>query len=161
VYGKPKIFTKLAKNISFGGVNKILNPNISILTMSEYFYGVGRRKCSVARAKYYKAETELVIMVNKIPVTKYFQDFYCQAILIAATKLGITTGKLDFFVKGGGVMGQAEACRLALAKSLVKMDEGYRPVARLNGYITTDIRQVLPKKAGKRKARKSEQWSKR
>jgi small subunit ribosomal protein S9 len=129
--------------------------------MSEYFYGVGRRKCSVARAKYYKEGAELVIMVNKTPIKTYFQDFYLQAILIAATKLGISTGKLDFFVKGGGIMGQAEACRLALAKSLVKMDEGYRPVARLNGYITTDIRQVLPKKAGKRKARKSEQWSKR
>ena len=129
--------------------------------MSEYFYGVGRRKCSVARAKYYKADTEVVIMVNKTPIKDYFQDFYLQAILIAAQKLGISTGKLDFFVKGGGVMGQAEACRLALAKSLVKMDEGYRPVARLNGYITTDIRQVLPKKAGLRKARKREQWSKR
>lgn len=129
--------------------------------MSEYFYGVGRRKCSVARAKYYKSDAELVIMVNKTPVKDYFQDFYLQAILIAATKLGISTGRLDFFVKGGGVMGQAEACRLALAKSLVKMDEGYRPVARLNGYITTDIRQVLPKKAGFRKARKREQWSKR
>ena len=129
--------------------------------MSEYFYGVGRRKCSVARAKYYKGDTELVILVNKTPIKDYFQEFYLQAILIAATKLGISTGKLDFFVKGGGVMGQAEACRLALAKSLVKMDEGYRPVARLNGYITTDIRQVLPKKAGFRKARKREQWSKR
>jgi small subunit ribosomal protein S9 len=128
---------------------------------SQYFYGVGRRKTSTARAKYYAGTEELVITVNKGDFSVYFQEFYRQAIVIATTKMGITTGKLDFFVKGGGIMGQAEACRLALAKSLVKMDEGYRPVARLNGYISTDIRQVLPKKAGKRKARKSEQWSKR
>ncbi len=128
---------------------------------TQYFYGVGRRKTCTARAKYYAGAEDLVITVNKGDFDTYFQDFYKQAIIIATTKMGITTGKLDFFVKGGGIMGQAEACRLALAKSLVKMDEGYRPVARLNGYISTDIRQVLPKKAGKRKARKSEQWSKR
>jgi small subunit ribosomal protein S9 len=130
--------------------------------MSEkYFYGVGRRKTSTARAKYYATGSELEITVNKKPVNSYFQDFYLQTILIALTKMGITTGKVNFFVNGGGIMGQAEACRLAVTKSLLKMDEGYRPMARLHGYLSTDLRQVLPKKPGLRKARKSEQWSKR
>jgi small subunit ribosomal protein S9 len=130
--------------------------------MSEkYFYGVGRRKTSSARAKYYANGKDLEVTVNKKPVTTYFQDFYLQTILIALTKMGITTGTVNFFVNGGGIMGQAEACRLAVTKSLLKMDEGYRPMARLHGYLSTDLRQVLPKKPGLRKARKSEQWSKR
>jgi small subunit ribosomal protein S9 len=128
---------------------------------NQYFYGVGRRKTCSARAKYYATGGELTINVNKKPATQYFPDFYLQAILKALGNLGVTTGQVDFFVNGGGTMGQAEACRLAVTKSLVKMDEGYRPIARLHGYISTDIRQVLPKKAGRRKARKVEQWSKR
>lgn len=128
---------------------------------SQYFYGVGRRKCCSARAKYYPSAEALTINVNKNPIAEYFQDFYLQAITQALSKLGITTGKVDFFPRGGGIMGQAEACRLAVTKSLIKMDEGYRPIARLHGFISTDIRQVLPKKAGRRKARKVEQWSKR
>ena len=128
---------------------------------SQYFYGVGRRKCCSARAKYYPSAEVLTINVNKNPIAEYFQDFYLQAITQALSKLGITTGTVDFFPRGGGIMGQAEACRLAVTKSLIKMDEGYRPIARLHGFISTDIRQVLPKKAGRRKARKVEQWSKR
>jgi small subunit ribosomal protein S9 len=126
-----------------------------------YFYGVGRRKTSSARAKYYVGTEPVSITVNKKPINTYFQDFYLQTILIAVANLGITTGEIALFVNGGGTMGQAEACRLAIAKSLVKMEAGYRPVARLHGYMSTDIRQVLPKKAGLRKARKREQWSKR
>jgi small subunit ribosomal protein S9 len=128
---------------------------------NQYFYGVGRRKTCTARAKYYSTGTDLTLNVNKKPANIYFQDFYLQAILKALTNLGISTGQVDFFVNGGGTMGQAEACRLAVTKSLLKMDDGYRPIARLHGYISTDIRQVLPKKAGRRKARKVEQWSKR
>ena len=127
----------------------------------KYFYGVGRRKTSSARAKYYVGTEPVVITVNKKPITEYFQDFYFQTINIAVSNLGITTGELALFVHGGGTMGQAEACRLAITKSLVKMEEGFRPIARLHGYMSTDIRQVLPKKAGLRKARKREQWSKR
>ena len=127
-----------------------------------YFYGVGRRKTSSARAKYYQGADTLVVHVNKKSINSYFQDFYLQAILTALSQYGITTGKLDFFVNGGGIMGQAEACRLAVTKSLVKMEETtYKPIARLHGYMSTDLRQVLPKKAGFRKARKREQWSKR
>jgi small subunit ribosomal protein S9 len=127
----------------------------------KYFYGVGRRKTSSARAKYYDGTAPVVITVNKKPAKDYFQDFYFQTINIAVSNLGVTTGEIHLFVNGGGTMGQAEACRLAITKALVKMEEGFRPIARLHGYMSTDIRQVLPKKAGLRKARLREQWSKR
>jgi small subunit ribosomal protein S9 len=128
---------------------------------NKYFYGVGRRKTSAARAKYYPGVQPVQITVNKRPIKDYFQDFYFQTINIAVSNMGITTGEIALFVKGGGTMGQSEACRLAITKSLVKMEVGFKPMARLYGYMSTDIRQVLPKKAGFRKARKREQWSKR
>ena len=128
---------------------------------NKYFYGVGRRKACSARAKYFPGAGELAITVNKKPIAGYFQDFYLQTILVALTNMGISTGTIELYPRGGGISGQAEACRLAITKSLVKLDEAYKPIARLHGYMTTDMRKVLPKMPGRRKARKVEQWSKR
>ncbi len=131
------------------------------MSLSKYFYGVGRRKASTARAKYYPSETELVITVNKKKFKEYFQDFYAQTINEAVSNIGIRTGKIDFFINGGGIMGQAEAGRLALAKAMLLSDEGFRPVLKIHKYLTTDNRKVQSKRPGLRKARKREQWSKR
>jgi small subunit ribosomal protein S9 len=130
-------------------------------TTNKYFYGVGRRKTSTARAKYFPSAGDVTVTINKKPLEVFFPEFYAKNILIALTNLAITTGTLEMYVNGGGTSSQSEACRLAIAKSLVKMDEGNKVVARMHGYMTTDPRQVLPKKAGFRKARKVEQWSKR
>ncbi len=128
---------------------------------TNYFYGVGRRKSSTARCKYYPESEKLEILVNKSEPKKIFPDFYIKNLEIALNNLGITSGKFDFFVNGGGISGQSEACRLAMAKALLKNNESYKPLLRMHGYLTTDIRKVLPKKAGLRKNRKREQWSKR
>lgn len=128
----------------------------------KYFYGVGRRKTAVARAKYYPGDNELKILVNKQEFKEYFKDCFQTYLTEACINFGIKTGTVHFFVKGGGVSGQIQACRLALTKALVTYNqELYRPIARTFGYLTTDIRQVLPKRSGLRKARKREQWSKR
>jgi len=126
-----------------------------------YIYGLGRRKRSVARSKYYPTEEELTVLVNKKPIKTYFSDFYAETILAALNKMGVSKGRFELFINGGGTSGQAEAGRLAIAKSLLKADEGYRILLRMHGYLTTDIRKVLPKRAGLRKNRKPEQWSKR
>jgi small subunit ribosomal protein S9 len=130
-------------------------------TQTKYYYGVGRRKASTARAKYFPTEGEIEIMVNKKSLSDYFQDFYKQTILNSLSNIGIRAGKIELFINGGGTMGQSEAARLAIAKAILKFDEGFRPVLRSFGYISTDIRKVLPKRPGLRKARKREQWSKR
>ena len=130
--------------------------------MNTYHYGAGKRKAATARAKYYPSTEALAIMVNKQEAKIYFPDYYLKTITEATKNMGIFTGELHFFVNGGGVSAQSEACRLAFAKSLVKMDdEMYRRTARSFGYMTTDIRMVAPKMAGLRKNRKREQWSKR
>jgi small subunit ribosomal protein S9 len=126
-----------------------------------YFFGVGRRKTSTARAKYYPNGKDLTILVNKVSLDTKFQEFYKQNIYNAVKNLGLTTGEIHLFTSGGGLTGQSEASCLAIAKALLKYDEGFRLLARMHGYLSTDIRQVAPKKAGKRKNRKVEQWSKR
>lgn len=132
---------------------------------NKYYYGVGRRKTSTARAKFYPAQevsdTDLVITVNKQPLESYFVSFYSKTIIKALHNLALNKGRIDFFIKGGGQMGQAEAARLAITKALVKFDEGYKVLARLHGYLTSDVRVVAPKLPGHRKNRKIEQWSKR
>ena len=126
-----------------------------------YNYAVGRRKRASARSKYYPGVLPLVVNVNKKPIAGYFPDFFAKTILNAIANIGITTGQFDLFVNGGGNTGQAEACRLAIGKSVLKSDENLRPILRLHGYLSTDIRKVLPKRSGLRKNRKREQWSKR
>ena len=64
-------------------------------------------------------------------------------------------------VEGGGTTGQAGALRLAVAKALVKMDEGHRRKLRDLGLLTRDARAVERKKPGRPKARKRFQFSKR
>jgi|688.fasta_scaffold28937_2 small subunit ribosomal protein S9 len=128
---------------------------------NRYHYGVGRRKSSSARSKYFPSANELVVEVNKKPISVVFHDFYAKTILNSLTQIGITTGKIELYINGGGTSGQAEAARLAIAKSLLKYDENLRTVLRMFGYLTTDIRKVLSKKSGLRKNRKREQWSKR
>jgi small subunit ribosomal protein S9 len=64
-------------------------------------------------------------------------------------------------VKGGGIAGQAEAIRLAIAKALVSENADSRPALKKEGFLTRDPRMVERKKFGKRKARRSFQFSKR
>jgi small subunit ribosomal protein S9 len=128
---------------------------------NRYYYGVGRRKTSTARAKYYPSEAELTITINKKDAKAVLPEYYYQTLTNMFTNISQTTGNIDLFINGGGVNGMVEAARLAIAKALVLQDESKKAVLRQFGYLTTDIRQVLPKRPGLRKARKAEQWSKR
>ena len=62
---------------------------------------------------------------------------------------------------GGGVSGQAEALRLAIARALVKIDAESKAALRTAGFMTRDPREVERKKPGQPKARKKFQFSKR
>lgn len=130
------------------------------MSTNTYHYGVGRRKACTARAKIYDAN-ELTITVNGKELKDFFPAFYALTITESLSNVGVDKVKIELFVRGGGVTGQSDAARLAIANALIKKDEAYRPQIRLHGYNTTDIRKVLPKTAGKPKARKSRQWVKR
>lgn len=129
--------------------------------LPKYSYGVGRRKTATARAKVYEGENKLEILINKRSLKEYFQDYYAKVIIDALGNMGVSSGNVHFFIKGGGTMAQSEAARLALVKALRVLNPEMGKVARSFGYMTSDNRNVYPKKAGRRKSRKVEQWSKR
>lgn len=64
-------------------------------------------------------------------------------------------------VRGGGVSGQTDAIRLAIARALQKIEPEDRPALKAAGLLKVDSRKVERKKYGKPKARKSFQFSKR
>jgi small subunit ribosomal protein S9 len=134
---------------------------MSTSDQNRYFYGVGRRKTSTARAKFYPTEAVLSIKINKKDAKEVLPEYYYQTLTNMVTNVGLEKGQIEIFVKGGGINGMVEAARLAIAKAILLQDESRKAVLRQYGYLTTDIRQVLPKRPGLRKARKREQWSKR
>jgi len=122
---------------------------------------IGRRKTSVARL--YMQSGKGAITVNTKDVKEYFTTEILQAIInqpFATTK---TEGSFDLKVNvdGGGVSGQAEAVRLAIARALCELDPEYRPALKAEGFLTRDPRMVERKKYGRRKARRAFQFSKR
>jgi small subunit ribosomal protein S9 len=94
-------------------------------------------------------------------------DYFPRPALVSAIQQAFTAtdnlGKYDVMahVEGGGQTGQAGALRLAVARALVKIDEGHRRKLRELGLLTRDARAVERKKPGRPKARKRFQFSKR
>jgi len=122
---------------------------------------VGRRKTSVARL--YMKEGKGKIIVNNRELKDYFPTEVLQLIVNQPLVLTGFKGKYDLKinVKGGGYNGQAEASRLAISKAIAEIDIEKRPTLRQEGLLTRDSRMVERKKYGKKKARKSFQFSKR
>ena len=129
--------------------------------MKEVIDTVGRRKTSVARV--FMSPGKGKIVVNKLPVEEYFKDEFkrSQALkpLVAADKLEEFDIRVN--VRGGGVTGQSGAVSLGIARALVEFDESIRLLLRKDRLLTRDPRMVERKKYGRKKARKSFQFSKR
>lgn len=121
----------------------------------------GRRKTAVARI--YLTEGNGKITVNGKDYTEYFPTLPLQYIVNQAFIVAEVTGQYDVKVNvaGGGVKGQAEAVRLAIAKAIVELDGIRKPALRAKGLMTRDNRMVERKKPGRAKARKRFQFSKR
>jgi small subunit ribosomal protein S9 len=121
----------------------------------------GRRKTAVARI--YLVDGSGAITVNGKDYKEYFPTLPLQYIVTQSTEVSGSTGKYDVKVNvaGGGVKGQAEAVRLAIAKAIVELDADKKPALRAKGLMTRDDRMVERKKPGRKKARKRFQFSKR
>ena len=121
----------------------------------------GRRKTSVARV--YMTSGQGNITINGKDIKAYFPNEVLQTIVNQPFQTLDLIGKYDVTanLKGGGVSGQAEALRLAIAKALVVENAETKTVLRKEGFVTRDPRMVERKKFGKRKARRSFQFSKR
>jgi len=130
-----------------------------------YFYGVGRRKASVAQVRLfaYDKATDSDFVINKKKLKDYFPVANLQNTFLAPLKAVGLYGKVraTVLVRGGGVTGQVEAVRLGISRALVKYDETFKKTLKELGYMTRDAREVERKKPGLKKARKSPQWAKR
>ncbi|MEA3495024.1 MAG: 30S ribosomal protein S9 [Bacteroidota bacterium] len=127
----------------------------------ENIHTVGRRKKSVARIYMSSGKGEIVI--NKKDYKDYFPIITYQKVINEAFIISENAEKYDIkaTVHGGGVTGQAEAIRLAIARALVDADEENRDVLKKNGLLERDSRMVERKKPGQPKARKNFQFRKR
>ena len=122
---------------------------------------VGRRKTAVARVKLTEGSGK--VTVNKKDLEKYFPIDLLREEVLRPFLATATQGRYDakVLVNGGGPTGQAGAVRLAIARSLVALDEDHRQNLRNAGLLTRDPRMVERKKYGQKKARKRFQFSKR
>lgn len=122
---------------------------------------IGRRKTSVARI--YLAPGKGEITVNKRPIETYFPFDLHQIVVRQPLALVGEEGKFDIKINvdGGGIKGQAEAARMAIARALCEVNEEHRGALKKEGFLTRDPRMVERKKPGRRKARRRFQFSKR
>lgn len=122
---------------------------------------VGRRKEAVARV--YLSKGTGNITVNEKEYKAYFPIMYLQNQVELPLKTTDTVSSFDIVitVQGGGPKGQAEAIKMGIARALVEVNAEYKPLLKKDGLMTRDSRSVERKKFGKRKARRSFQFSKR
>jgi small subunit ribosomal protein S9 len=127
----------------------------------DYITATGRRKAAVARVFLRKGSGK--ILVNDKELAAYFEPVHLRETPVEP--LRILQVEKDFDIKvnlqGGGIKGQAEAMRLGVARALVKVNEEFKPALKAQGFMTRDPRVVERKKPGLKKARKSDQFSKR
>ncbi|MDP2677061.1 MAG: 30S ribosomal protein S9 [bacterium] len=134
--------------------------------LGRFIETVGRRKTATARARIFsddKQKKGVDIVINEKAAKDYFhRDDLRKTVFEPLEKLKITAGYyITVKVKGGGIRGQAEAVRHAIARALVKEDEGVRKKLKRPGFLKRDPRMKERRKFGLKKARKAPQWSKR
>jgi small subunit ribosomal protein S9 len=122
---------------------------------------VGRRKEAVTRVFISKGDGK--ITVNDLDYKAYFPQVYLQNQVELPLKTIDALGKYDIQINaaGGGKKGQAEAAKLGISRVLVELNAEIKPLLKAAGLLTRDPRGVERKKPGRKKARRSYQFSKR
>lgn len=125
------------------------------------FYGVGRRKTSVARL--FITPGDGTITVNKRPFETYFPRETLRMVILQPVEATGNIGKFNIAVNvvGGGLAGQAGAVRHGVSRALLLLNPDYRKPLNKGGFLTRDPRKVERKMYGHRKSRKRSQYSKR
>lgn len=131
--------------------------------MKKVVHTSGKRKTAIARGTFHEGKGR--IRINKCPVELYDPELARQKISEPLTLAGDVINDLDIDVKviGGGVMGQAEAARMVIAKGLVQwtndMDLKEKFIQYDRTMLVGDPRRSEPKKYGGRGARARRQKS--
>ena len=129
--------------------------------MAEAINTIGRRKTAVARV--YMTPGNGTITVNKRDYKEYFPTAPLQYIVRQSLEVAEAMDKWDVKANldGGGITGQAEALRMAIARALCEANIEDRSALKSMGLLRRDSRMVERKKPGRPKARKRFQFSKR
>ena len=132
------------------------------MAKNEYFYGLGRRKAATARARLMGGKG--VMTINGKTADEYLSSN--TTLLAELTDPLALIGKQKEFdvslvVSGGGLSGQVDAAKLAIAKAISIMNEDLRSTLKKAHLLKRDPREKERKKYGLRSARKREQYSKR
>ncbi|MDR9393498.1 MAG: 30S ribosomal protein S9 [Roseovarius sp.] len=124
-------------------------------------YATGRRKDAAARVWIKPGSGR--VTVNGKELNKYFARPVLQMILRQPFEVTGVEDQFDVLatVKGGGLSGQAGAVKHGISKALQLYDPALRSPLKAAGFLTRDSRVVERKKFGRRKARRSFQFSKR
>ena len=129
---------------------------------AKYDYGLGRRKSATARARLVKGKGQITI--NGKPAAEYLDGN--KTLLAEVTDPLALVGKQQEFdvsilVKGGGLAGQVDAIKMAIAKAITVGAPDLRGSLKKAELLRRDSRKKERKKYGFRSARKREQYSKR
>ncbi len=124
-------------------------------------YATGKRKDAIARVWIKPGPGR--VTVNGRDLETYFARAVLRMVIGQPFSAADRVDQYDVWctVKGGGLSGQAGAVRHGISKALLRFEPGLRPVLKRGGFLTRDARVVERKKYGKRKARRSFQFSKR
>lgn len=128
----------------------------------KYFYGLGRRKSSTARARLYSGKGQITI--NNKSAVDYLDGN--KTLLAEVTDPLALVGKqkdydITILVSGGGKSGQVDAMKLAISKAITVDSSDLRSPLKKAEFLRRDPREKERKKYGLRSARKREQYSKR
>ena len=141
-----------------------LDPQINnkiVKKQKNNLYATGKRKNSIAKV-WLIPNGKGEIKVNKKDLNKYFSRSLFNMIIKKPFEIiNSNNFNVNVSVKGGGLSGQADAIKLAISKALVNYDLKFRVALKKEGFLTRDSRIVERKKYGRRKARRSFQFSKR
>jgi small subunit ribosomal protein S9 len=129
----------------------------------EVINATGKRKTAIARIYIKKGSGNIIINDNR-DFKEYFPTLTLQYYVTQPFKVAnFDHSKYDIYanIRGGGLTGQSQALRLAIAKALTQINPELRPILKKEGLLTRDPRMIERKKYGRKKARKRFQFSKR
>ena len=130
--------------------------------MAKSFYATGKRKTAIAKVWLTPGSGEMTI--NGLTLDEWLGGHETLKMKVRlpleATKQ-LESVNIKASTLGGGYAAQADAVKHGITKALVQYEESFRTILKPMGLLTRDSRVVERKKPGKRKARRSPQFSKR
>lgn len=133
------------------------------------YYGLGHRKEAIAKVHLVGGTGKFSLKTGNVENRRErnLEEYFCNKFLISDFSYPlILTGNKDKFdvaihVSGGGLVAQAGAIKLAIARALLEVDASMKPILKTYKLLTKDNRFKERKKIGKRGARRSPQFTKR